>query len=79
MSRKIIRAGNSYAVTIPSEILERLGVSVGSEVNVTWDEAHQGALITPTKPAVQIDPEFARMVDDIIEQYRPALESLAKR
>ncbi len=79
MGRKIIRAGNSFAVTIPPEIMEQLGVNVGSEVEITWDDEHQGALITPTKPTVQIDPEFAAMVDGFIDRYREALEELAKR
>lgn len=79
MKRKVIQAGNSLAVTLPSELLERWNLELGSEVNVELDEEHQGILLTPVEPETTIDPEFDERIRAFIERYRPALESLAKR
>jgi putative addiction module antidote len=80
MLRKIFRTGNSMVVSIPKDILEQLELSEGEDVSVELDREQRQIVISPVeKPlAVRVNEEFARQVNDFIEEYRPALEALAK-
>jgi putative addiction module antidote len=76
---KIFKTGNSLVVSLPPEDLAPLGLGEGAEVSAEIDRERGGILLTPEIPIVPgLDAEFARQVTDFIEQYRPALESLAK-
>jgi antitoxin MazE len=77
MLRKIFKTGNSMVVSLPREILEPLGVSDGSEVSVELEDGK--IVIRPMQQTVPgVDEEFARQLAEFIDEYRPALESLAK-
>jgi putative addiction module antidote len=77
MLRKIFKTGNSMVVSLPREILEPLGVSDGSEVSVMLEDGK--IVIRPMQQTVPgVDEEFARQLAEFIDEYRPALESLAK-
>jgi putative addiction module antidote len=79
MIRKIFRTGNSMVVSLPKEILDALELAEGGEVSVELDTEQGRIVIVPTiAEADGVDPIFAKHVADFIEQYRPALESLAK-
>jgi putative addiction module antidote len=80
MLRKIFKTGNSIVVSIPKDILEQLDLSEGEDVSVELDREQRQIVISPVeKPlAVSVNEEFARQVNDFIEEYRPALEALAK-
>lgn len=80
MARKVFRAGNSLVVSLPKDAIELLEVGEGSEVYVEVDRKEKRVIIMPSKTVIEgIDEAFARQVDEFIEQYRPALEALAKR
>jgi len=80
MVRKIFRAGNSMVVSLPKESLELLNLREGSEVSIEVDRERKRIIITPVAMTLPgVDAEFARQVKEFIEQYRPALEALAKR
>ena len=79
MVRKIFKTGNSLVISLPKEAIESLGLSEGSEVNVDILPAEGRIVIEPVSPQVAgIDVVFAQQLNDFIEQYRPALEALAK-
>ena len=79
MVRKIFKTGNSLVISLPRESIELLGLKEGSEVSVAIDEQYQRIIIEPATSALaEIDPAFAPQLGDFIEQYRPALEALAK-
>ena len=80
MLRKLFKTGNSTVVSIPRELLDHLNLSEGADVSVVMDDAQRRIVITPVeKPlADDVSQEFARQVSDFIEEYRPALEALAK-
>ncbi len=81
MLRKIFKTGNSVVVSLPKDVIEYLDIAEGAEVNVELDRDKHQIVITPTKPPVAIagvDPEFAHQVEEFIQQYRSALEELAK-
>jgi putative addiction module antidote len=77
MARKIFRTGNSTVISLPVDVLEAIGLGVGDEVIVVADPEHSRIIITPsTLPGVR--PGFLERVDRFIENYRPALETLAQ-
>jgi putative addiction module antidote len=81
MQRKIFKTGNSLVVSLPKEVLEPLGISDGADVSVELNRKKTEIVIRPTRsPLVAgVDEVFARQVNDFIEEYRPALEALAKK
>jgi putative addiction module antidote len=81
MLRKVFKTGNSVVVSLPKDALDYLGLVEGVEVAVDLDREKRQIVITPVeKPLViaGVDENFARQVAEFIEQYRPALEALAK-
>lgn len=79
MVRKIFKTGNSFVISLPRESLQQLGLQEGSEVNVAVDQEEGRIIIERIQPPlVDIDADFAQQLNDFIENYRPALEALAK-
>jgi putative addiction module antidote len=81
MIRKVFKTGNSTVISLPKEALEYLGLEVGMEVSVDLDREKHQIVITPVEKILSvagIDEVFTRQVAEFIEQYRPALEALAK-
>ena len=81
MLRKVFRAGNSMVISLPREALEFLDIREGADVSLELDRERHQIVINPVKmPAsvAGVDEEFANQVAEFIEQYRPALEKLAK-
>lgn len=81
MLRTISHIGNSYGVTIPKEIIDKLHLTAGTQVDVQLDEESNSIVIQPVAAKAEyqpIDAEFASQVSDFIEKYRPALKELAK-
>lgn len=81
MIRKIFKTGNSIVVSLPKDVLDPLRLAEGAEVDVQLDP--ERGLITiapaPAQAAVRgVDEEFARQVSEFIDQYRPALDALAR-
>ncbi|MFA5873144.1 MAG: AbrB/MazE/SpoVT family DNA-binding domain-containing protein [Anaerolineales bacterium] len=82
MLRKVFRTGNSTVVSLPKDVIDPLGVRDGSDVSVELDREHCQIIIRPVdKPiaAAGVDEDFARQVSEFITEYRPALNSLAKK
>lgn len=80
MVRKVFKTGNSLVVSLPKDTLEFLGLAEGSEVSVELDRERRQVIIAPANPALPgVDEAFASQVSAFIEQYRPALEALARR
>ena len=82
MQRKVVAIGNSKGVSIPVEILERLELATGSNVNIELDEEHERIVIAPVRKKRKvpgIDKAFAGQVNEFIEKYRPALKELSKK
>ena len=79
MIRKIFKTGNSLVISLPKESIKQLGLQEGSEVSVVLESEEGRLIIEPAKQQlVEIDPDFAQQLNEFIEQYRPALEALAK-
>lgn len=81
MIRKIFKTGNSIVVSLPRDVLDPLRLAEGAEVDVQLDPERGVITIAPApaQAAVRgVDEEFARQVSEFIDQYRPALEALAR-
>ncbi len=78
MIRKIYKTGNSIVVALPKEMLDKLNLQEGGNVSVELDSEHQQISISPVVSADGVDEAFAKQVADFIDEYRPALEALAK-
>ena len=79
MLRKVFKTGNSIVVSLPKELLEPLGVTEGTDVSVELDREHGQIVIRPSLPIVAgVDEDFAQQLNQFINEYRPALEALAK-
>jgi putative addiction module antidote len=79
MVRKVFRAGNSLVVSLPRQSIQALGLQEGSEVSVEGVPQQQEIVIRLATPALAgIKEAFARQVAEFVEQYRPALEALAR-
>ena len=79
MVRKVFKAGNSLVVSLPKESIQALGLQEGSEVSVEVDSEQQEIVIKLAESSLAgIDESFAQQVADFIEQYKPALETLAR-
>jgi len=81
MIRRLFKTGNSIVLSLPKEMLESLDLKGGENISVELDSAQRRIILTPVEQAMAsagITEEFARQVDEFINQYRPALEELAK-
>lgn len=79
MAQKVIRTGDTLAITLPQEVIEALHLQEGTQVSLELGiDRHHALLTLGTTSPPEIDPIFAQQVSDFIEQYRPALEALAK-
>ena len=72
MIQKIIRVGNSVAVTIPKAVINEKKLKVGDEVQVDVEPIKKARKTTLT-------PQFIKWVDKYIENNRPTLEELAHK
>ena len=80
MLRKLFKTGNSIVVSLPRDLIDTLGISEGEDVSIELDRENQQIVIRrPDYPiAGEISEEFAQQLADFIDEYRPALEALAK-
>lgn len=80
MNRKVFRSGNSLAITLPPDALARMGVTEGSEVEVTED-VDTGTLTLRAADAdlANVDLKLMRHLTEFVERYRPELEALSNR
>lgn len=81
MERRLFKTGNSIVLSLPKEILDGLGLADGENVSWEFDRQKKRGILTPVEkhPEVScVDENFAHQVNEFIEQYRPALEELAK-
>lgn len=78
MVGKLLKTEQGIMVLLPEEALTALGLTLDSDIDVTI-KPDQGQIIISTAESLPgVDEEFARQVTGFIDQYRPALEALAK-
>lgn len=81
MKQKIIKVGNSAAVTIPQEFLKKSGWRIGEKVEVESD-SDMGVMVIRDQESTYnttITPEFKSWLDEISTKYESAIKELAQR
>jgi putative addiction module antidote len=81
MKQKIIKVGNSAAVTLPASFVREGNLKIGDEVIVEAIPRYQAALIKPKKADknISLSPEFFSWLDKISKEYEDVIKELANR
>lgn len=81
MIQKIIKVGNSAAITIPKEFLEKSGLNIGDDMVVETNVQRQMFLAKPKSQAqkLSLNPEFFEWLDKISVEYEDTIKELAHR
>jgi putative addiction module antidote len=80
MAQKIIKVGNSLAVTIPRGFVKKAGWKAGDEV-VFEGDSDMGVMLLKDKSSAynaKLTPEFKEWLDDFTEKNKDLLKELAK-
>ena len=79
MEQTVIKVGNSIGVVIPTSLRDQNGIKSGRKVNLK--QVKEGILIIPSKTqlAGDVDPKFAKMVDEFITEHEDVLKELAHK
>jgi putative addiction module antidote len=75
-SQKLTKIGNSVGIIIPSQILEKLKIDVGTQVFV---EQVQDKLLIEKENSSNISPEFMKVAESLADRYKEAFEELEKK
>lgn len=67
MIQKVIKVGNSLAVTIPQNEVKKNNIKVGDSLNFSFE------------PIFTADQEIHKLTQGLITEYRSALEELASK
>lgn len=79
MIQKIIKVGNSYALTIPSFFVKEVKLSVGDQMNVDIDAELGRMTITKAEPKKVETQEVKEWLEGFNKKYKKGLTELAKR
>jgi len=81
MERKLVQAGGSLAVTLPSEVVKEFGLEKGMSVDVS---VHPKTGAVTIRPGVRyaedgkVTERFDRAIDDLLERRSELYRRLAK-
>lgn len=80
MVQKIIKVGNSLAVTLPVSFIREAGYKVGEEVIVETNASYNTMLIKPKKYAdkISLSPEFFAWLNEFVKENETLLKKLAR-
>ena len=76
--RKVFKAGNSFAVSIPADWVREMHLEE-QPVEVTRNEQGEIVLRPITSPVSDITPKFYEAVDRFVTEYGDILKGLADR
>ncbi len=80
MKRKLVRVGNSLAITLPHELVKEFALRAGMEVDATVDP-RDGSFVVRTGvkffEAGQASPRFRKMVGQLVQERRELYDRLA--
>lgn len=80
MLQKVIKVGNSAAVTLPKPFLNQAKIKAGDKVHVELEEATGAIIVSPgEKPFKGMSSDITDWTKRFISQNREALKELASR
>ena len=78
--RKVTKVGNSYGITLPNELLQKVGLTHGDDVQV---DVQDGKIVLRKKEQVRlpegVDAEFMDVLNDVINEHDKAFKGLVNR
>lgn len=80
MVQKIIRVGNSLAVVLPKQFVEKASLHAGEEVVIETNLDMRAAYVRPKTHANQpgLTPEFKQWLDQVVKEEEDIIKALAK-
>lgn len=80
MLKKILRVGNSYAVTLPKEFIKSTGLVPGKDVVVETDSVSKTVIIKEKSNKLEavLTPEFFSWLKRIGKKYEGTIKGLAE-
>ncbi|MBI2616740.1 AbrB/MazE/SpoVT family DNA-binding domain-containing protein [Candidatus Gottesmanbacteria bacterium] len=80
MIQKIIKVGNSVAVTLPNTFIQDTGLKAGDTIAVETYPQRKMVLIKPTseKNQMSLSPEFFSWLEKISKKYEKTIKALAR-
>jgi antitoxin component of MazEF toxin-antitoxin module len=83
MSQKVIKVGNSAAITLSQSVLDTLGVKVGEEVEIERLRRDASVIVRSHDRQKEVEEtrreRLARFTMDFIDKYRDDLKALADK
>ena len=77
---KVTKIGNSFGITLPTELLKQVGLTQGDDVQV---EVKDGNIVLRKKEKITlpegIDAEFMDILNDVITEHDKAFKGLVNR
>ncbi|HEX7017357.1 MAG TPA: AbrB/MazE/SpoVT family DNA-binding domain-containing protein [Patescibacteria group bacterium] len=85
-NQKVIKVGNSYAITLDKEFVDKTGIEPGDNIETIYDpQSKKAALVVRDKGSAsyslttnKISEEFKKWVDESLEEDKEMLEILSK-
>ena len=82
MLQKVIKVGNSYAVTIPRGFVDEVKLKAGQQIRVEEDIELETLTVQPLRANLKqgnLTPEFLTWLKKFNAKYKDALTELAKK
>jgi len=79
MMQKVMRVGNSLAVTLPAKFVKERQVKAGQEVLVEADAGLDMVQVSTSKTSLGLTPEFRCWLDEIMLNEEELIKDLAER
>ena len=74
--QKLTKIGNSVGIILPKQLLDSLGMGLGTEIYV---EQVQEKIILEKEISSSVSPEFLRIAEKVGKKYSSAFEELASK
>ncbi|TMU87149.1 AbrB/MazE/SpoVT family DNA-binding domain-containing protein [Bacillus sp. BHET2] len=78
--RKVTKIGNSFGITLPTDLLKQVGLAQGDDVQV---EVIEGKIVLRKKEQLTlpegVDAEFMDILNDVIKEHDQAFKGLVDK
>lgn len=78
-TQKILKVGNSLAITLPKELISAHKLTAGQQVFVDSDPTVDFIQIRTTQEQSGLTPEFKEWLDKTTKKYHDVIQELAKK
>lgn len=78
-TQKIIKVGNSLAITLPANMVREAGWKAGDELIIEQSPPYEIMVVKPKSKAgkTYLSPEFLDWLDEVSVKYKDAIKELA--